>query len=337
MISSHDQLAILAALPHSFEETIRPHLPAASALAPCALSTLQLNIGKRCNQSCRHCHVGASPLRTETMSREIMDDCLQVIAATDEIKTVDITGGAPEMNDNFSYLVQACKNLGKHVIDRCNLTILEEPGYGHLGAFLAEQGVEIMASLPYFRKSYTDRQRGAGVFEKSIRALQKLNRLGYGTELPLNLIYNPSGIYLSSSQALLESEFRNNLKEAYGIDFNHLYCINNLPLDGFLQALLKLDKLTPYMDMLKTAFNPCTLDGLMCRYQLSVSYDGYLYDCDFNQMLDLKIMPAPHIREFSLDRIMSRKIRTMNHCFGCTAGSGSSCGGELVLKKGVLT
>ncbi|MBU1397959.1 MAG: arsenosugar biosynthesis radical SAM protein ArsS [Proteobacteria bacterium] len=337
MISSHDQLAILAALPHSFEETIRPHLPAASALAPCALSTLQLNIGKRCNQSCRHCHVGASPLRTETMSREIMDDCLQVIAATDEIKTVDITGGAPEMNDNFSYLIQACKNLGKHVIDRCNLTILEEPGYGHLGAFLAEQGVEIMASLPYFRKSYTDRQRGAGVFEKSIRALQKLNRLGYGTELPLNLIYNPSGIYLSSSQALLESEFRNNLKEAYGIDFNHLYCINNLPLDGFLQALLKLDKLTPYMDMLKTAFNPCTLDGLMCRYQLSVSYDGYLYDCDFNQMLDLKIMPAPHIREFSLDRIMSRKIRTMNHCFGCTAGSGSSCGGELVLKKGVLT
>ncbi len=326
----NDQLTLLAALPYSFEEFIRPHFPEKSALTPCVLTTLQLNIGKRCNQSCRHCHVGASPARTETMNRETMDACLQVIAEVDEIKTVDITGGAPEMNDNFSYLVKACKNLGKHVIDRCNLTILEEPGYEHIASFLAEQGVEIMASLPYFRKSYTDRQRGAGVFDKSIRALQKLNRLGYGTTLPLNLIYNPSGIYLSSSQQQLESEFKNHLKQNYGIEFNHLYCINNLPLDGFLQALLKLDKLAPYMDMLKTSFNPCTLDGLMCRYQLSVSYDGYLYDCDFNQMLDLKIVPAPHIREFSHDRIMSRKIRTMNHCFGCTAGSGSSCGGELV-------
>jgi len=330
MMPPHDQLELLAALPHSFEEFIRPHLPMASALKPCALTTLQLNIGKRCNQSCRHCHVGSSPVRTETMSREIMDACLQAIDGVDEIKTVDITGGAPEMNDNFSYLVKTCKNLGKHVIDRCNLTILEEPGYGHLAAFMAEQGVEIMASLPYFRKSYTDRQRGAGVFDKSIRALQKLNGLGYGTTLPLNLIYNPSGMYLSSSQQQLECEFRNNLKQTYGIDFNHLYCINNLPLDGFLQALLALNKLTPYMDMLKNAFNPCTLPGLMCRYQLSVSYDGYLYDCDFNQMLGLKILPSSHIRGFSYDQIVNRTITTMNHCFGCTAGSGSSCGGELV-------
>lgn len=326
----NDQLAILAALPHSFEEAISTHLPEPHALTPCALTTMQLNIGKRCNQSCRHCHVGASPARTETMNWETMDACLQVIVDVDEIKTVDITGGAPEMNDNFSHLVKACKNLGKHVIDRCNLTILEEPGYEHVAAFLAEQGVEIMASLPYFRKSYTDRQRGAGVFDKSIRALQKLNILGYGTTLPLNLIYNPSGIYISSSQQQLESEFKNHLKQAYDIQFNHLYCINNLPLDGFLKALLTLNKLTSYMDMLKNAFNPCTLQGLMCRYQLSVSYDGYLYDCDFNQMLDLKIMSTPHIRDFSYDQIMNRKITTMNHCFGCTAGSGSSCGGELV-------
>jgi radical SAM/Cys-rich protein len=264
------------------------------------------------------------------MSREIMDDCLKVIAEVDEIKTVDITGGAPEMNDNFSYLVKACKDLGKHVIDRCNLTILEELGYEHIAAFLAEQGVEIMASLPYFRKSYTDRQRGSGVFDKSILALKMLNRLGYGTTLPLNLIYNPSGIYLSSSQQQLELEFKNHLRQSYGIEFDHLYCLNNLPLDGFLRALIKLDKLTSYMDMLTNAFNPSTLQGLMCRYQLSVSYDGYLYDCDFNQMLDLKILPASQIREFSYDKIMNRTIKTRNHCFGCTAGSGSSCGGEVV-------
>lgn len=331
MMPPHEQLAHLSQLPHSFDAMIRPHLPENGNLTPYDLTTLQLNIGKRCNQSCRHCHVGASPTRTEMMSLATMDACLQVIADIPEIETVDITGGAPEMHEHFSYLVENCRALGKHVIDRCNLTILEVPDFAHISEFLASHQVEIAASLPHFRKSYTDRQRGSGVFDASIRGLQSLNRLGYGTTLPLNLIYNPTGLFLASSQEQLEREFKTHLKQAYDIDFHHLYCLNNLPLDGFLRALLKKNKLPEYMDILKEAFNPCTLPGLMCRHQLSVSYDGYLYDCDFNQMLGMKLKnsQAAHVKDLTYDAVMSRTVLTANHCFGCTAGGGSSCGGEL--------
>ncbi len=326
-----EQLGYLSHLPHSFDNMIHPYLPENGTLSPTALATLQINIGKRCNQACRHCHVGASPTRTEMMTDATIDACLRAIADIPGIETVDITGGAPEMHPLFPYLVKNCRALGKHVIDRCNLTILEEPEYAHISEFLAEQQVEIMASLPHFRKDYTDRQRGAGVFDSSIRVLRALNLLGYGTTLPLNLIYNPTGLYLSASQGQLEREFKNHLKRTCDIDFHHLYCLNNMPLDVFLQSLLQANKLEIYMDTLQRAFNPCTLPELMCRRQLSVSYDGYLYDCDFNQMLDLKISQASHISDLKYDAIISRTIMTANHCFGCTAGAGSGCSGELMI------
>ncbi|MCK4893798.1 MAG: arsenosugar biosynthesis radical SAM protein ArsS [Calditrichia bacterium] len=291
--------------------------------------TFQLNIGKRCNQACRHCHVGASPIRTEMMSRQTMDRCLEIIAKTESIEIVDITGGAPEMNEHFTYLVNECKKLGKHVIDRCNLTILEEPGYEHLYDFLSDNNVEIIASLPYFRKSHTDMQRGRGVFEKSITSLTKLNALGFGNGKVLNLVYNPAGAFLSAGQPALEREFKENLSRQYNISFNNLYCINNMPLDRFLRSLIRAEKLDEYMELLKNYFNPATLGGLMCRHQISVSYNGYVYDCDFNQILDLRAKPVSHINDFDYEVFISRKIRTANHCFGCTAGAGSSCIGEI--------
>jgi radical SAM/Cys-rich protein len=233
------------------------------------------------------------------------------------------------MNEHFAYFVEECKKLGKHVIDRCNLTILEESGFEHLYDFLVEHDVEVVASLPHFRKSYTDRQRGSGVFEKSIKALKKLNTLGYGEKYSLNLVYNPAGAYLSSPQYQLEREFKENLKKHHDIVFNNLYCINNMPITRFLQTLLQAERFESYMGTLKDAFNPSTLEGLMCRHQISVSYDGYMYDCDFNQMLDMKVSPVSHISEFDYKAVMSRTIKTANHCFGCTAGAGSSCGGEI--------
>ncbi|UCF65917.1 MAG: arsenosugar biosynthesis radical SAM protein ArsS [bacterium] len=293
-------------------------------LTALSFTTMQLNIGKRCNQSCRHCHVGASPARTETMDRETMDLCLEVIAAHESIDTVDITGGAPEMNPHFTYLVIECKKLGKKVIDRCNLTILEEPGYEYLYDFLAENKVEIIASLPYFRKSYTDKQRGAGVFDKSITALSKLNERGFGSRYVLNLIYNPVGAFLSPPQKQLEREFKENLQKHYNIKFNNLLCINNMPLDGFLRSLINAGNLEEYMELLINSYNPDTLDGLMCRHQISVSYDGYIYDCDFNQMLDLKVISVPHISQFDFETFLARRVRTANHCYGCTAGAGST-------------
>lgn len=330
MMSPDEQLAYLNQFPYPFDDAIRPYLGADGTLTASALTTLQLNIGKRCNQSCRHCHVGASPTCAEMMSPATIDACLQAIANLPDLETVDITGGAPEMHPQFRYLVQQCRALGKHVIDRCNLTILDVPEYADLADFLAEQQVEIVASLPYYRKSYTDRQRGAGVFDVSVRVLQRLNRLGYGTALPLNLIYNPTGLYLASSQQQLEHEFKIHLKQRYDIDFHHLYCLNNMPLDGFLQTVLQKNKFPTYMDLLHQALNPCTLPGLMCRQQLSVGYDGALYDCDFNQMLGFTISPGAHIGRLDSDTVTRRAIITANHCFGCTAGTGSSCGGELI-------
>jgi len=319
-----EQLKIISNNGTPFREMINPHLPDKSGLNVLTFTTIQLNIGKRCNQSCRHCHVGASPARSEMMDRKTMDLCLQLIATCPEIDTVDITGGAPEMNPHFTYLVKECKKLGRKVIDRCNLTILEKPGYEYLYDFLAENAVEILASLPYFRKSYTDRQRGAGVFDKSITALTKLNARGFGSRYILNLIYNPVGAFLSPPQKQLEREFKENLQRHYNIQFNNLLCINNMPLDGFLRSLMYAGKLEEYMELLRNSFNPNTLVGLMCRHQMSVSYDGYVYDCDFNQMLDLKVASVPHISSFDYKRFLSRRIRTANHCYGCTAGAGST-------------
>lgn len=307
-------------------------LPDRKAISPLSLRVFQMNVGKKCNQACRHCHVDASPARTETMPKEIVDACLKVLRETDGFEILDITGGAPEMNPHFRYLVEEARALGKHIIDRCNLTILEEPGFEFLYDFLGRNKVEITASLPHFSEASTDRQRGPGVFSASIKALQKLNALGYGKEIPLNLVYNPNGFYLSSSQAQLELEFKGRLREQYGIEFNSLYCINNMPISRFLESLVRRGKLQEYMDLLAGAYNPSTLEGLMCRHQISVGYDGGVFDCDFNQMLDMKSEPVSHISEFSASAFMARSIRVGNHCFGCTAGSGSSCGGEIYQK-----
>ena len=323
------QLRMLRSYPASFGEFVARHVNHDGRLTALSLTSFQINVGKKCNQACTHCHVDASPFRTEAMDRATVDQCLKIISEVPSIGTVDITGGAPEINDNFTYIVEQSRGLGKKVIDRCNLTILEYPGYEYLYDFLPANDVEIVASLPHFSKSHTDRQRGEGVFDTSITALKKLNAAGYGTEHTLNLVYNPAGLFLSSAQKQLEREFKENLKRKHDIVFNNLFCINNLPINRYLAALVRLNKFEAYMETLVNAFNPATLDGLMCRHQLSVGYDGKIYDCDFNQMLELKAAPIGHVADFDPDEFMSRRIQVANHCFGCTAGAGSSCGGEI--------
>ncbi len=304
------------------------------ALTPVTPEILQVNVGKLCNQSCAHCHVDAGPDRTEVMSKEVLDDCLQAIQ-TCNIPKVDITGGAPELNPNFRWFVQACRAAGAHVIHRCNLTILvSHTRYQDLPAFFAAHNVQVVSSLPHFSKLRTDHQRGDGVFDDSIRALQFLNAVGYGMEdtgLILDLVHNPSGAFLPSDQKVLEMEFKRQLKRKYDIDFNHLYTITNLPVSRFLDFLLESGNYASYMQSLIEAFNPATLPNLMCRNTISVGWDGYLYDCDFNQMLDLHLSTGPiHIRDFNPETLAQRHIVVNQHCYGCTAGSGSSCGGELV-------
>lgn len=323
------QLKYLSECSSSFPDHVKESLEEGDFPKPISLKTFQINVGKRCNMACRHCHVSASPDRNEMMSREVAEKCIEIISEIPEIEIVDITGGAPEMNEHFPFLVKESKKLGKHIIDRCNLTILENSEFNHLYDLFIDNEVEVLASLPHFSQRYTDRQRGKGVFEKSISVLQKLNKKGYGGKYPLNLVYNPTGLFLSASQHQLEREFRGNLKKRYGIVFNNLYCINNMPINRFLQSLLKAGKFEDYMEMLVNAFNPSTLEGLMCRYQVSVSYDGYLYDCDFNQMLNMTAHPVSHLDQFDYEMFMNRKIQIANHCFGCTAGAGSSCGGEI--------
>jgi radical SAM/Cys-rich protein len=318
-----DQVSQLARFPTAFRSK------AGGGFTALSVKTFQINIGKRCNQACRHCHVDASPARTESMSDAVMEACLRIIASVPEIETVDITGGAPELHPRFTWLVERAVQLGKHVIDRCNLTILEEPGFDYLYDFLPKHRVEIIASLPHFTRSNTDRQRGNGVFDRSISALQKLNRLGYGRELPLNLVYNPAGFYLSGNQQELEREFKEALRRRHGVVFNRLYCLNNMPISRFLEALLARGKFEEYLDLLVHAYNPATLEGLMCRQQISVGHDGSIYDCDFNQMLEIKAAPVAQVGQFDAERFLARRIQVHNHCFGCTAGSGSSCGGAL--------
>ena len=309
---------------------------AASGLFPLTatgIQVFQINVGKLCNQTCKHCHVDAGPDRAEVMTREIAELCMSKLAETD-IPTVDITGGAPELNPNFRYLVTESKRLGRHVMDRCNLTILLVPSQADLAGFLAEHRVEVLASLPYFTAERTDAQRGDKVFEKSIRAMERLNAMGYGQEgsgLALNLIYNPVGAFLPPAQEAIEADFRRELAK-HGVVFNHLYTITNMPISRFLEFLIQSGNYDRYMRKLVQAYNPRAAAAVMCRSLISVSWDGRLYDCDFNQMIGLTVNHgAPtHIRDFDYEALKRRRIVTGNHCYGCTAGRGSSCGGATV-------
>lgn len=299
------------------------------------ITVLQLNVGKLCNQTCRHCHVDAAPDRTESMSRETAALCIEALAKS-EIPTVDITGGAPELNQNFRWLVEQARRLQRHVMDRCNLSVLLLPAQADLAEFLAAHQVEIVASLPYYKVQQTDAQRGDGVFKKSIEGLQRLNQLGYGrpnSGLVLNLVYNPVGAFLPPKQDAIESQFRKELHKHHGIEFNRLYTITNMPISRFLEFLVESGNYDGYMERLANAFNPAAAAGVMCRYTLSVAWDGTLYDCDFNQMLNLPVdQRAPrHIRDFNPLALNDRSIVTGNHCYGCTAGPGSSCGGSVTV------
>jgi radical SAM/Cys-rich protein len=295
---------------------------------------MQLNLGKMCNQTCKHCHVDAGPDRKEMMSRSTMQFCLDVLKNS-EIDVVDLTGGAPELNPDFRWLVEQIKKLGKHVIVRCNLTIiLANKRFYDLPDFFKQHQVEVVSSLPSFTQDRTDRQRGDGVFEDSIKALQMLNQVGYGKEgsgLILNLVYNPAGAFLPPSQAALEKEYKMELSSRYDLVFNQLYAITNMPISRYLDYLLSSGNYSRYMDKLISAFNPASVQNLMCRNTLSVGWDGYLYDCDFNQMLDLKLSASgnQHISDFDFVKLKNRNIVIKQHCFGCTAGEGSSCGGSL--------
>ena len=298
-----------------------------------ALTTLQLNLGYRCNLSCVHCHVNAGPRRTEAMARDTMALALAV-ARRFQVSVLDLTGGSPEMNPGFRWLVAEARALGLEVMDRLNPTILEEPGYQWVGEFLAAQGVEVVASLPCYSQENVDAQRGRGVFESSIRALRRLNQLGYarpGSPLRLNLVYNPNGAFLPPDQACLEADYRELLADNFGIAFNHLYALANMPIQRFGAWLLAKGQFEAYMDTLRGAHREDNLDTVMCRSTLSVGYDGHLYDCDFNQMLGLPLgggARSVHLREL-LARDLPRRIGVAGHCYGCTAGQGSSCGGAL--------
>lgn len=303
-------------------------------LKPTQIEILQVNVGKMCNQACRHCHVDAGPDRKEIMTRETMQQCISVLRAHPQLKIADITGGAPELNPNFRWFVEELHSMNKHVMVRCNLTILlANKKYHDLPGFYKMNQVEVISSLPFYSKDRTDRQRGEGVFQDSIKALQMLNAAGYGMEgtgLLLNLVYNPAGAFLPPSQQSLEKEFRHALMRQHGISFNHLYTITNMPISRYLDFLLESGNFDSYMQKLAEAYNPATAANVMCRNTLSVGWDGYLYDCDFNQMLELKVnCSGRHIRDFNHADLLDREIVVGQHCYGCTAGSGSSCGGAI--------
>ncbi len=300
----------------------------------------QINVGKLCNQTCVHCHVNAGPGRKEVMTRETIDRIVDWLARTD-IPKVDITGGAPEIIPDFRYLVERVKTLepARHIVDRCNLTIFFEAGHEYLPEFLAQNRIEVIASLPCYTIKNVDMQRGDGVFAKSIRALQWLNELGYGTSpnLPLHLIYNPVGAYLPGPQAELEADYHRELREHFGIVFNRLYTITNMPIARFATWLDREGKFQQYMQLLVENFNPASVDGLMCRNTLSIGWRGEVYDCDFNQMLDMQWTrngsgpPKPlYLWDLHPAELEGRPIMTDDHCFGCTAGAGSSCGGAIL-------
>lgn len=301
------------------------------------IETVQINVGKFCNQACVHCHVDAGPKRSEMMDRHTAALALEFVRAANPT-TVDITGGAPELHPSFRFLVTEARRDGRRVMDRCNLTVLFEPGQDDLAEFLAANGVEIVASLPCYLPENVERQRGRGVYDKSIAALRRLNALGYGQEgsgLLLHLVYNPVGAHLPPPQARLEADYKRELAARFGIRFNRLYTITNMPIARFAHMLQREGKFGTYLALLAGAFNPATLGGLMCRHLVSISWDGFVYDCDFNQMLDLRLGNGRPFRlgELPADqlvRLLARQpIRTGMHCYGCTAGAGSSCGGAL--------
>ncbi len=302
------------------------------ALTPAALEVFQINVGKLCNMTCRHCHVDAGPDRTDAMmTRETIDDCLRALDRTNA-HTVDITGGAPEIHPHFKYLVDEAVKRGKHVIDRCNLSVLLMQRNDDLVEWLGERGVEVVASLPHYRKRNTDAQRGDGAFDKSIEALRLLNAHGYGKGDPkrvLSLMTNPAGAFLAPSQASVEKEWHASLQREFGVTFDRLLALNNMPISRFLEWLVDSGNLETYMERLTSGFNPNAVAGLMCRNTISVSWDGRLFDCDFNQMLDLDALPESPmtVRDFDVERWQQRRVVTRRHCFGCTAGAGSSCGG----------
>lgn len=301
-------------------------------LKPTEIEILQINLGKLCNQVCEHCHVDAGPDRTEIMTKEILEACLDA-AKNPVIHTVDLTGGAPEMNPHFRWFVTTLHALGKKIIVRSNLTILTYKKYLDIPQFFKEHQVTVISSLPCYTKENVDKQRGSGVFERSIQALKKLNELGYGKEdtgLELNLVFNPGGASLPPDQRILEADYKRELKELFGIDFNNLFTITNLPISRFLDFLLKEGKYEDYMNKLIASFNPTAAANVMCRNTISVGWDGKLYDCDFNQMLELGVASSSqHIMDFNNEKLKNREIILGQHCYGCTAGAGSSCQGSI--------
>ena len=317
----------------TFKQKLKEHtLP---SIQPKKLSILQINIGYMCNQVCAHCHVDAGPDRKEMMSRTTMEECIAVME-TNEIETVDLTGGAPEMHPEFRWFVEQIRERTSvnEIIVRSNLTIImANKKYHDLPEFFAQHKVHIISSLPFYKRDKTDRQRGSGVFDQSIKALQKLNRVGYGkkgTQLQLDLVYNPSGAFLPGDQMALENDFKKALREDFGIEFNHLFTITNLPISRFLDYLIASENFEEYMHALVDAFNPAAAKNVMCTNTLSVSWEGYLFDCDFNQMLELKVTSKhSHIRDFNAVELEQRKIQLSQHCYGCTAGAGSSCQGSI--------
>ncbi len=301
-------------------------------LKPTQLDILQVNVGKMCNQTCKHCHVDAGPDRKEIMGKETMHQCLEAMTEG-SFSTLDLTGGAPEMNPDFRWFVENVAKLGIHIIVRSNLTILvANKKYYDLPQFFKENKVEVVSSLPFYTKKRTDDQRGKGVYQASIRALKMLNEVGYGnpnTDLKLNLVYNPTGSFLPGDQGTLENEYKKRLFDDHQINFNNLFTITNMPINRFLDHLVRTNNLEDYMDRLLEAYNPNATCSLMCRNTISVGWDGSLYDCDFNQMLDLSLSDVSHIASFDPDQLLKRSILFDQHCFGCTAGNGSSCGGAL--------
>ena len=321
-----------------FEATLREH--GRGRLRRDVPRTLQINVGKLCNQACHHCHVEAGPKRTEVMTRTTAERIVDLLAKSDTIETVDLTGGAPELNPSFTFLVERARALGRRVIVRCNLTVLFVAGMERLPAFYREHGVELVCSLPCYTAENVDQQRGRGVFDQSIAALRLLNGLGYGRDgsaLGLNLVYNPLGAFLPPPQAELEARYHDELRQHFGVEFHHLLTITNMPIKRFADQLHRSGRYEEYLGLLVNHFNPRTIDGLMCRTLISMGWEGTLYDCDFNQMLELPLIwrGQPNERPLTgwdvdnLDELVARRIRTGPHCFGCTAGAGSSCGGTL--------
>ena len=296
-----------------------------------SIRTLQVNLGYKCNQSCLHCHVNASPKRTEMMNKGTIDEVIN-FSYQNNVEIVDLTGGAQEMNQYFQYMIKKLREKNINIIDRCNLTILEEKGMSNMVDFLAEQEVEIVASLPCYKDTNVDAQRGKGVFTKSIKALQHLNKKGYGLnkKLMLNLVYNPQGATLPPKQSELELEYKSYLLENYNISFNNLFTITNMPINRFGSTLVSKKIFHKYMDLLKSTFSQIAKENVMCRNLLSIDYNGYVYDCDFNQMLSIDISnKKTHITDIKKDELVNKIIATGDHCYGCTAGSGSSCGGVI--------